>query len=131
MGCGLALAHPSLAAELNATTTLGDTGLAADLSETQPQFVPSIDDLPLMPGLQPLTDADTLFIVPRSGRIADSTAVGAVDIDDVYKFYRRSLPQLGWKIVDGRSFQRGGEMLRIDAHADGKITTVHFSLKPG
>jgi hypothetical protein len=135
-GCWIVLAVMAApvsvsASNLNDTTNLRDTELAPDLPDTAPQFVPSIDDLPLMPGLKPLTDADTLFVVPRDGRIADSAAVGPVDIDDVYKFYRRSLPQLGWKVITMRSYERNGEHLHINAHADGKITTVHFSLNPG
>lgn len=94
------------------------------------QFVPSIDDLPLMPGLSPLRDEDTVFVVPHSGRIAESAAVGAVDVDEVYKYYSRSLPQLGWKPGNAKTYRRNGERLSILARANGKITTVQFSIKP-
>jgi hypothetical protein len=122
-------AAPACAAELNTKTTLIDTtGPSGPVSE--PQFAKVIDDLPLMPGLTLVPDSDVLFAEPLAGRIAETTAAGSVDIDDVYKFYRRSLPQLGWKIVDGRTYRREGDLLRIDARADGKITTVRFSVKP-
>ncbi|MER2520527.1 MAG: hypothetical protein ABTQ34_07555 [Bdellovibrionales bacterium] len=92
--------------------------------------MPSIEDLPLMPGLSALRDEDTVFVVPHGGRIAESAAIGAVDVDDVYLYYKRSLPQLGWKASDARTYRRNGERLNILARANGKITTVQFSIKP-
>ena len=56
--------------------------------------------------------------------------MGAVDIDDVYRFYYRTLPQMGWKKIDSRHFSRDGEMLRIDARSDDKQTRVLFSVTP-
>jgi hypothetical protein len=94
------------------------------------QFASVIDDLPLMTGLKPVEDSDVLFVEPHEGRIAETEASGAVDIDEVYNFYRRSLPHLGWKVIDGRTYEREGERLLIDARADGRITTVRFSVKP-
>lgn len=123
------LAERGDAAELNSTSTLQDT-VPPQSIPVPTKFASAIEDLPLMPGLSPLADEDTLFVVPHEGRIAESVAVGSVDIDDVYKFYRSSLPQLGWKIVDGRTYIRANEVLRIDAHADGKVSTVRFSVKP-
>ncbi len=126
----LLLGGVAVAATVNTTSTLRDTPIAPELAEQPTQFVLGIDDLTLMPGLTQLSDAETIFVVPKQGRIADSSAAGAVDVDDVYRFYRRSLPQLGWKALDARSFKREGESLTIAAHSDGKITTVRFTLKP-
>jgi hypothetical protein len=127
-------AAPAHAVQLNTTSRLFDTAPAQSIPAPTPapetQFDPAIEDLPLMPGLEPVAGEDTLFVVPRAGRIAESNAVGAVDIDDVYNFYRKSLPHLGWKILDARTYMRDNEQLRIDAHANGKITTVRFSIKP-
>jgi len=125
-------ALPLKAATLNSSSTLIDQRDAQDITPTaqQPQFAHVIDDLPLMPGLEVKPEEDVLFADPTAGRIAETTAEGPVDIDDVYKFYRRSLPHLGWVVVDGRTYRRDGELLRIDAKATGKVTTVHFSVKP-
>ena len=128
----LLMAFPLRAAELNSSSTLIDTqppqSMPLPVAETR--FVPGIDDLPLMPGLDPVPDQDTVFVVPRSGRIAQSAVQGSVDIDSIYSFYRRSLPQLGWKMATPKKYQRDGEQLRIEAHADGKVTTVRFSVTP-
>ena len=117
-------AIPLRAAQLNQNPP------APAASAEEQQFASVIDDLPLMPGLKTEEDKDVLFVEPHEGRIAETEATGAVDINEVYNFYRRSLPHLGWKVVDGRTYEREGERLRIDAEASGKITTVQFTVKP-
>jgi len=124
------LVAPTQAAQLNTQSTLIDETPPPTIPDAAPQFTKVIDDLPLMPGLELVPDKDVLFIAPPNGRIAETTAKGIVDVDDVYKFYRRSLPGLGWKALDARSWQRSNDMLRIDAHAEEKTTIVRFSVKP-
>jgi len=125
------LAAPCPAAEINHATTLNDqlqsSPSANDLS--QPQFATAIDDLPLMPGLNLVQSNDVVFSSGQD-RIAATDAIGAVDVDDVYHFYRRTLPQLGWKYITMRRYHRNNEVLSIDAHADGKTTSVHFAVHP-
>lgn len=94
------------------------------------QFTTVIDDLPLMPGLTTVEGNDVLFVEPHEGRIAETEASGAVAVDEVYNFYRHSLPHLGWQVVDGHTYVRDGEKLLIDAHAESGVTTVRFSVKP-
>ncbi|MBV8060654.1 MAG: hypothetical protein JO126_07510 [Alphaproteobacteria bacterium] len=131
-------ATPALqAATLNSRATLQDTTPPNDFAvrDTTPgkngtQFDTAIDDLPLMPGLTVDTSNDTIFVVPHTGRIAESTATGMVDVDDVYSYYYKSLPHLGWKAANRRTYTREGDVLRITARANGKVTTVHFSIRP-
>jgi hypothetical protein len=94
------------------------------------QFASVIEDLPLMPGLKADDDRDVLFAEAQMGRIAETEAKGTVTIDAVYDFYRRTLPQLGWKVIDGRTYQREAEKLQIDATSSGTTTTVRFNVKP-
>jgi len=121
------MALPLRAAELNHTSGAADQAIPP---AEPPHFTKVIDDLPLMPGLQLVEDEDVLFATPGAGRIAETNAIGPVDIDDVYKFYRHSLPHLGWKTIDAHTFRLEGEQLRIDAHANQKITVVRFTVKP-
>lgn len=121
---------PLHAAELNHASTLVDTGGPATSPAPETRFDPVIDDLPLMEGLSPVPEEATLFVAPHAGRIAESMTEGLVDVDEVYMFYRRTLPHLGWQRLDNRTYHRHGEKLRIDAHADGKVTKVRFSIKP-
>ncbi len=129
-GFAILLTGPLYAATLNTSTNLIDTAPPQTVPAPETKFTPAIDDLPLMPNLNPVPQEDLVFVVPHAGRIAETTAEGPVDIDDVYNFYRRSLPHLGWQILDARTYIRDGERLRIDAHANGKVTTVRFSVKP-
>jgi hypothetical protein len=131
----MVLALPLLAAAPLQATVLNQTA-ADQVSPTAmppaepPHFTKVIDDLPLMPGLQLVEDEDVLFAAPGAGRIAETNAIGPVDIDDVYKFYRKSLPHLGWRAVDAHTYKRESEQLRIDARANHKITVVKFTVKP-
>ena len=123
-------ASTAQAATLNDTTTLQDQQPPNDIPVAQPQFTKVIDDLPLMDGLNLVPDNDVLFVVPKAGRIAETDATGVVDVDAVYNYYRKALPHLGWKAINGRSYVRENDILHIDAHADGKLTTVKFSVTP-
>jgi hypothetical protein len=125
----LALTTPLYAAQLNTDTNLSDAAPDTTLPANA-NFAKVIDDLPLMPGLQLVEGEDVLFTEPVLGRIAETTAEGPVDIDALYDFYSRSLPGLGWKRLDARNYIREGDHLRIDAHADGKTTSVRFSVRP-
>lgn len=95
-----------------------------------PEFAEVIEDLPLMPGLKLVNGEDVLFTAPQAGRIAITEAAGPVGADAVYAFYRRSLPPLGWKVLDKRNYEREGERLMIEAKTGEKITKVRFSVKP-
>jgi hypothetical protein len=127
--CVLACAAPIQAAQLNTDTVMTDTVPETTIPSST-TFAKVIDDLPLMPGLQLVEGEDVLFAEPVLGRIAETTAEGTVDVDDVYNYYRRSLPGLGWKVIDARDYIRENDHLRIDAHADGKTTSVRFSVRP-
>ena len=123
-------ALPLHAAVLNDTASIADQSSPNSIPASEPRFTKVIEDLPLMPGLQLVDDEDVLFSSPGSGRIAETNAIGPVDIDEVYKFYQHSLPHLGWKSVNPRTYVREHEQLRIDARANQKITVVRFTVKP-
>jgi len=124
-----AASAPAEAAQVNSHSTLIDRMFTPSPPAPETQFAGAIPDLPLMPALEPQPEEDVSFAT-RNGRFAESTAEGEADIDDVYKFYRRTLPHLGWTAVDGRTYERAHEQLRIEAHANGKVSTVHFTVKP-
>ena len=125
------VAFPLHASTLNSTASVADQASPSAIPSAEPtRFAKVIEDLPLMPGLEPVEDEDVLFDAPGSGRIAETNAIGPVDIDEVYKFYQRSLPHLGWKSVNPRTYVREHEQLRIDARANQKITVVRFTVRP-
>lgn len=100
-------------------------------SVPESKFSKTIEDLPLMSGLEVVGGQDVLFVF-GSDRIAQTTVSGHVDIDEVYYFYQETLPQLGWSETTPRLYERNGERLRIEAssaNADGK-TYVRFEVEP-
>ena len=131
------LAVASVAALAFISPVLADSNInkqtaAEPASRTVAQFTKAIDDLPLMPGLEPVDEKDVMFVA-KSGRIAQATATGAAKSEEVYQFYQRSLPQLGWRRVDDRTYEREGERLRIDVSdpsATQTATMVRFSVQP-
>jgi len=78
-----------------------------------PQFFMGLNDIPLMPGLEELVDRSLVFEKP-GGRIGESTAISdSNSFDSVQTFYAKTLPQLGWRIINGESFVRDNEKLTI------------------
>jgi len=108
--------------------------LSQDALAQEPAFVAGIEDLPLMPGLDPVAEAGVVFDKP-SGRIVESYAEGAMTRAQVEAFYRRTLPQLGWRAVDRSSdteptFLREGERLALSFLGREGDLVVRFTLQP-
>ena len=84
-----------------------------------------------MEGLEVEDGRDMLFVFGRE-RIAQTTARGHVDIDEVYYFYQSVLPQLGWQEITLRLYQREGEQLHINASSANSsgMAVVKFEVKP-
>jgi hypothetical protein len=92
-------------------------------------FLAGFGDLPLMKGLAAAPDSETVFDTP-AGRIVEGYAVGAVSRDSVETFYRKSLPQLGWRRVKPNVYRREEETLTIELTKRGESLTVRFMLAP-
>ena len=81
---------------------------------TAPQFFTSLQDVPLMPGLRELTDLTVIFDKPE-GRIIESVAaMDSLTVDIIRRYYKSSLPQLGWNRIGQDYFARQGEYLRLN-----------------
>jgi len=100
----------------------------AAMAQDSQRFVSVINDLPLMVGLSEVGEG-VEFSTPQ-GRIAETTATGAVSRKTVQDFYARTLPQLGWKAIGSTRFVREGETLDLVLGNDGGVLTVRFSLAP-
>ena len=81
-------------------------------------FVPGVDDLPLMAGLEADPEATMVFDKP-DGRIVEAAASGAVSPDAVIAFYATTLPQLGWLREGPTRYTREGEVLRLTIEPGG------------
>lgn len=103
---------------------LGVAGAAAAA-----EFFERLDDVPVMPALEPVDTAGIEFDAP-SGRIVEAYAVGAVGRQSVLDFYGETLPQLGWRPGAGDAFLREDETLRIDFFGPDGELTVRFTVSP-
>lgn len=96
-------------------------------------FVTGMEDVPLMSDLQDVPDAAVIFDKP-AGRLIEAYAEGNVESAAVMKFYRETLPQLGWSIEAAKGasgvFFRERERLEIHVLDGTDRRTVRFVLSP-
>ncbi len=96
-------------------------------------FLSTLDDVPLAPGLREVTGAGLLFDTPQ-GRIVEAYAEerreGAVARKAVRRFYRDTLPQLGWRRTGRARYRREGEVLRLAFQHKEATLTVRFTVTP-
>ena len=123
----------SAARALSLAAYLAVAPLSPDPAAAQSGFVAEVADLPLMPGLSEVEGAGVVFDKP-SGRIVEAYAQGAVTREAVLRFYRDTLPQLGWHETGAASFRREGERLALEfiesKEQGGGPLTLRFVLKP-
>ena len=93
------------------------------------KFITGFSDLPIMPGMQELPDANISFDT-ASGRIVEAFAKTEQNVEKILSFYKNVLPQLGWKVKRDTMFVRDTETLNLDLRKDGDSVIVQFSLKP-
>lgn len=94
------------------------------------EFLPGVEDLPLMPGLEAVAEASTAFETP-SGRIVEAEARGkGLSEGDVRRFYAGTLPALGWRAVNDRRYERAGERLSLGFSQRNGVLTVRFDIRP-
>ena len=105
------------------------------------EFVPGIEDLPLMAELEAIEGAGYAFDT-AGGRLVEAYAGGDASEAAVIDFYARTLPELGWEAEDGPGdasedasgealrWRREGETLAIDFVEGESPLTVRFRLAP-
>ena len=93
------------------------------------KFITGFSDLPIMPGMRELPDADVSFDT-TSGRIVIALVRTDRKANSVMVFYDRVLGQLGWKKKSSRVFIRDEESLTLDFINDGDSLIVRFSIEP-
>lgn len=92
-------------------------------------FLRAVENLPLAPGLSEDVSGGLAFDT-AAGRIVEAYAHGDVSEDQVLRFYRETLPQLGWTAESHGQFRRNGERLRLDVTRGAGGVTIHYSLSP-
>lgn len=102
---------------------------SAGLVWSTEKFVTGFLDLPLMPGMQELPDANISFDT-ASGRIVEAFAKTEQNIEKILFFYNNVLPQFGWRVENDTTFVRDAEKLTLDFRKDKVSVIVQFSLEP-
>lgn len=92
-------------------------------------FLGSYEDLPLPPSFAELPGSGMSFDSP-GGRIVEAFAKGSGKAPEVYGFYRSTLPQLGWSREADTVYRRDSEVLRLDAHPEGRALVIRFHISP-
>ncbi len=107
---------------------------AADEEE---QYLSGFEDLPLMAGLEELSEGGVMFDAPQ-GRIVHAYARGdAVEPAAVFDFYTQTLTQMGWRPgaaeeedASRKQFRREGEILEVRIINRKTPLVVLFTLYP-
>ncbi|TCP36282.1 hypothetical protein EV659_103169 [Rhodothalassium salexigens DSM 2132] len=92
-------------------------------------FVAGLPDVPRMPGLAEAADARLVFDTPE-GAILAATLVGEPGADAVRRFYRRTLPTLGWQRAGADRYARDGQCLTLDIDRAEGVTRLVVSVQP-
>lgn len=107
-----------------------EVAAAPPVMQERARFFVSIQDLPLMPGLEELPQQTVIFDKPE-GRIIESAArIESGSPDAVEEFYVRVLPQLGWVRVSGRSFVREGEQMDLHFETHEGHNFLNIMVRP-
>lgn len=101
-------------------------------------FLPGFGDIPQADGIVLRLDSAVSFETV-DGRIAEISGDYSVSRDRIAKFYRRTLPVLGWRLLSDDDiageaslrllFVRGGEALTLDFF-NGARSYMRFQLSP-
>lgn len=94
------------------------------------QYLVTLPDLPLMPGMERVTDSGVVFDKAEGRIVEESVKARNLTPQQIRDFYSKTLPALGWKAAGEQRFLRNGEQLivTLDKVQDGGL--VKFSVSP-
>ncbi|MEI8320715.1 MAG: hypothetical protein WCG05_01735 [Alphaproteobacteria bacterium] len=105
--------------------------LAVNLS-AKTTFVSGTEDLPLMPGLQAISD--TVIFDKPDGRVITNEFTASISPKEISAFYKNVLPNLGWTCSQDNPtsliFVRDRDQLTIQYRVGTKATTVTIEITP-
>jgi hypothetical protein len=94
------------------------------------RFFSEMQDIPLIPGLNELTDQTVTFDKPE-GRIVESVAeIESGNTVSVKKAYEETLPQLGWTKISDNSYTRESESLTLNFESYNGRNFVRILVRP-
>jgi hypothetical protein len=93
------------------------------------KFVPALPEVPL-PETYEVDPTAGSFFDTAEGRIAETYAAGIEDLNEVVRFYKTVMPQLGWQEIEELVFYKEGEILILTPEEEEYINTIRYQLKP-
>ncbi len=99
------------------------------LVEASTDFVQGSEDIPLLKGMEKIFDESLGFDSP-SGSIMSSSYESNMPLENIKKFYGKTLPQMGWNLKKTEpsklSFKREKENLEIEFIKQDKKNIIKF-----
>jgi len=93
------------------------------------QFVYGLGDVPIFKDMRSVEDSYILFD-KVDGRYLYSEIKGKYKVLEIQEYYKKVLPNLGWKFYDKNAFVRADEILEIKYLNDNRETKVGFTISP-
>lgn len=94
------------------------------------QYLTTVPDLPLMAGMQKITDSGVVFDKAEGRIIEESVKAANLDAQTVRDFYAKTLPALGWRQAGEQRFLRNGEQLIVTLDKVQGEALVKFAVSP-
>ena len=96
---------------------------------SQEIFIEGLEDIPIYSEMNYVEDSLILFD-KINGRYVSTKTKGKYPPKEVQEFYKKILPNLGWKIKKKNLFERGNERLEIRFSKENDQTIAIFNIFP-
>ncbi len=93
------------------------------------KFINGLEDIPLFKNMEYVDDSLVLFD-KVDGRYVSTEISGNYKYDEVVSFYKKILPNLGWKEIRPLTFERSKEILEIKTTVSKDEISIIFSVYP-
>ena len=92
-------------------------------------FLKGIEDIPAYKNMAYVEESLVMFD-KINGRFVSTEIIGKYNYSEVSEFYKKILPNLGWKLITKNLYRRGEEYLELEYKLDGKQLRVLFNISP-
>ncbi|MBQ3117274.1 MAG: hypothetical protein IJC11_02995 [Alphaproteobacteria bacterium] len=92
------------------------------------KFLPETEDIPLMDGLIVQSPADLNFDTPEGQIIIVETISTNLTKEQVYCYYAKTLPEIGWKQITDKQYIREKDTILIKTIQEKQPLKIHFEI---